>query len=325
MAAANSSLAEVAPPIDSILGAIGQTPLIRLTRFSPRAAIFAKLELMNPGGSLKDRICLGMIEAAERQGRLQPGRSPADVVVEPTSGNTGLGLAMVCAARGYRLILTMPDNMSHERRALLRGYGAELVLTPAAALMEGAIAQAKRIAAEQGAFMPQQFENLANPETHQRHTGPEIRAALEAEGVTPDALVAGVGTGGTLTGVGRALRARWPKLRIVAVEPEACAVLTGYPPGVTRIQGLGAGFVPRILDRSLIDRVIAVSDEDAWAQKLSLSRTEGLLAGLSAGANLFAARKVSEELGPRSQVVTFICDTGERYFSLDASFAKAGA
>jgi len=215
----------------------------------------------------------------------------------------------------------MPDNMSAERRALLKGYGAELVLTPAAALMGGAIAKAKEIAAELKAFMPQQFENLANPETHRLTTGPELLEELEAASIVPSALVAGVGTGGTLTGLGRTLRAKWPKITIVAVEPAVCAVLTGYPPGMTRIQGLGAGFVPPILDRSIIDRVIAVTDEDAWATKKALALKEGVLAGISAGANLWAAAEVARELGPKAHVLTVVCDTGERYFSLEAAFA----
>jgi cysteine synthase A len=316
--------ADSPPPIDSIADAIGATPLLRLSRLPPprSAAIWAKLENCNPGGSVKDRPALAMIEAAERAGRLTPHATPPGVVIEPTSGNTGISLAMVCAARGYRLILTMPDNMSFERRALLAIHGAELVLTPAAALMEGAIAKARELAAKTpGSFMPQQFENPANPEAHRSATGPEILEALAASGVVPTALVLGVGTGGTLTGVGRAMRERFPKLQIVAVEPEVSAVLSGYPAAVTRIQGLGAGFVPPILDRSLVDRVLAVSDEDAWATRNALARTEGVLAGISAGANLWAAIEVGRKLGSRANVVTLVPDTGERYFSLDAAFS----
>ncbi len=319
-----TSLAAIAPPIDSILATIGSTPLLRLSRLRPpgTGALWAKLESQNPAGSVKDRAALAMIEAAERTGLLKPHARPPGVVVEPTSGNTGIGLAMVCAAKGYRLILTMPDNMSFERRALLAIYGAELVLTPAADLMEGAIARAREIVHETShAFMPQQFENPANPEAHRTGTGPEILEALGmsgASGVVPDALVVGVGTGGSLTGVGRAMRERFPKLQIVAVEPKVSAVLSGYPAAVTRIQGLGAGFVPPILDRSLIDRVVAVSDEDAWATRNALARSEGVLAGISAGANLWAALEVGKELGPKANVVTIIPDTGERYFSLEA-------
>jgi len=311
-------------PVHSILETIGATPLLRLARLPPpgTAAIWAKLENGNPSGSVKDRAALAMIEAAERAGLLTPDSDPRGVVVEPTSGNTGIGLGMVCAAKGYRLILTMPDNMSSERRTLLAGYGAELVLTPAAELMGGAIARARAITAETpNAFMPQQFENPANPEAHRRTTGPEILEALEGAGVVPAALVIGVGTGGTLTGVGRAMRERFPKLSIVAVEPKVSAVLSGYPAGVTRIQGLGAGIVPSILDRSLVDRVLAVSDEDAWATRNALARAEGLLAGISAGANLWAAIEVGRGLGPKAHVVTVIPDTGERYFSLAAEFA----
>ena len=308
-----------APPLGSMLDAVGQTPLLRLARFQEpgAAAIWLKLENLNPGGSVKDRICLAMITAAERSGQLRP----ESTVVEPTSGNTGIGLAMVCAAKGYRLVLAMPDNMSFERRALLKAYGAELVLTPAAQLMEGAIAKARVIAAEtQNSFMPQQFENPANPAAHFETTGPEIAEAFAAQGLAPTALVAGVGTGGTLTGVGRALRLSYPRLTIVAVEPASCAVLSGCPPGVTRIQGLGAGFVPPILDRSLIDRIAVVRDEDAWQTQRELALREGVLAGISTGANLWAARQLARELGPKAHLVTFACDTGERYFSLQAEF-----
>ncbi|MHB8419285.1 MAG: cysteine synthase A [Myxococcales bacterium] len=308
------------PPIDSILEAVGGTPLLRLSRIPPKrcAAIFAKLEQLEPGGSVKDRICLSMIEVAEREGRLRTGGT----VVEPTSGNTGIGLALVCAAKGYRLLLTMPENMSAERRALLAAYGAEIVLTPAAELMSGAIRKAREICgAHADYFMPQQFENPANPQAHREHTGPEIVASLEAASVTPSALVLGVGTGGTLTGAGRALQARWPDLEIVAVEPTVCAVLTGYPPGVTRIQGLGAGFVPPILDRSIIDRVEAVGDEEAWALTQRLAREEGLLCGISSGAAAVAALRVGQRLGPSASVITLFCDTGERYFSLASEFA----
>ncbi|HUB05442.1 MAG TPA: cysteine synthase A, partial [Myxococcales bacterium] len=303
----------VAAPIDSILEAVGGTPLLRLHRVPPKrcAAVYAKLEELNPGGSVKDRICLSMVEAAERDGRLRP----AGTVVEPTSGNTGIGLALVCAAKGYRLVLTMPENMSAERRALLAAYGADIVLTPAAELMGGAIRKAQELCAgHPDWFMPQQFENPANPLAHHEGTGPEIIAALDAVSVTPDALVLGVGTGGTLTGAGRSLKERWPELEVVAVEPAVCAVLTGYPPGITRIQGLGAGFVPPILDRSIIDRVEAIEDEEAWAMTQRLAREEGLLCGISSGAAAVAALRVGQRLGSAASVVTLFCDTGERYF-----------
>jgi cysteine synthase A len=309
-----------APPLPSVLETIGGTPLLRLRRVAPRgcAAIWAKLENLNPGGSVKDRICRSMIADAERTGKLLPGGT----VVEPTSGNTGIGLALVCAAKGYPLVLTLPDNMSQERRALLASYGAEVVLTPAAELMEGAIERARLIVSQrQGAFMPQQFQNLANPQAHFEGTGPEIHRALKETGATPSAFVAGVGTGGTLTGVGRFLRQHHPRVRLVAVEPENCAVLSGYPPGITRIQGLGAGFVPPILDRSLIDEVVMVSDEQAWRMKVRLAEVEGLLTGISSGANVAAAIQLGVALGPAAHVVTVVCDTGERYFSLAAEFA----
>jgi cysteine synthase A len=280
--------------------------------------LWAKLELLNPGGSVKDRICLRMVAAAEMEGRLRPGGT----VVEPTSGNTGVGLALVCAVRGYRLILTMPENMSHERRALLAAYGAEIQLTPAARMMEGAISRAEELCREDPRrVMLQQFENPANPAAHRESTGPELIAALEAGGITPSALVLGVGTGGTLTGAGRAMKERYPRLRVVAVEPAVCAVLTGYPAGITRIQGLGAGFVPPILDRSVIDRVIAVEDEEAWRLKQRLALEEGLLCGISSGAAVAAALLVAGELGPQRHVVTLLPDTGERYFSLTKEFA----
>jgi cysteine synthase A len=315
-----SLLEPIAPPLTSVLETIGQTPLVRLRRIAPPgcATIWAKLELFNPGGSVKDRICLAMIEDAERTGKLQPGGT----VVESTSGNTGIGLALVCAAKGYSLVLTMPDNMSYERRALLAAYGAEVVLTPAAQLMDGAITRATAIVRErEGSYAPQQFQNPANPRAHFERTGPEIALAMTGEGLVPHAFVSGVGTGGTLTGVGRFLKQRHPRLRVVAVEPDNCAVLSGYPPGVTRIQGLGAGFVPAILDRSIIDEVITVSDEQAWQAKSNLSAREGILAGISSGANLAAAIRVGLALGPSAHVVTVICDTGERYFSLAEGLA----
>ncbi len=309
----------VPAPLDSILEAIGETPLVRLRRLSPpQRTIWAKLEELEPGGSVKDRICLAMIREAERQGRLRPGGT----VVEPTSGNTGIGLALVCAARGHRLVLTMPENMSEERRALLAAYGAEVVLTPAGRLMGGAIEKARALVREQPDwFMPQQFENPANPLAHREGTGPEIVRALEAEGVEPDAVVLGVGTGGTLSGVGHVIEERFPEALVVAVEPASCAVLTGYPPGVTRIQGLGAGFVPAILDRSVIDQIEAVEDEEAWAHARRLAREEGILVGISSGAALAAARRVAERLPAGANVVTLFCDTGERYFSLEGEFS----
>jgi cysteine synthase A len=301
-----------------MLELIGGTPLVRLRHLvdASTADVFCKCEQFNPGGSLKDRIALAMIEAAEREGRIKPGRS---VIVEPTSGNTGVGLAVVCAAKGYRLILTMPDNMSLERRALLKAYGADVRLTPAADVMRGAVEQAQEICrGNPDAFMPQQFNNPANPDAHRRTTAPEIIAQLGTR--RPDAFVHGVGTGGTITGVGQVLRARYPAVRIVAVEPDKSAVLSGGPPGEHRIDGIGAGFIPAILDRSVITDVRVISERDAQRVKLELARREGLLVGISAGASVKIALDVARELGPGKTVVTILCDTGERYFSSDAYF-----
>jgi len=304
--------------VNNMLELVGGTPLVRLRHLvdATTADIFCKCEQFNPGGSLKDRIALSMIEAAEREGRIRPGKS---VIVEPTSGNTGVGLAVVCAAKGYKLILTMPDNMSLERRALLKAYGAELHLTPAADVMRGAVERAQALCRDnEDAFMPQQFNNPANPEAHRRTTAPEILAQLGTR--APDAFVHGVGTGGTITGVGQVLRAKHPHVRIVAVEPETSAVLSGGKPGEHRIDGIGAGFVPQILDRSVITDIRTISEADAQRTKLELARREGLLVGISAGASVKIALDIARELGPGKTVVTILCDTGERYFSSDAYF-----
>jgi cysteine synthase A len=304
--------------VNSMLELIGGTPLVRLRHLvdATTADIFCKCEQFNPGGSLKDRIALSMIEAAEREGRIRPGKS---IIVEPTSGNTGVGLAVVCAAKGYKLILTMPDNMSLERRALLKAYGAELHLTPAADVMRGAVERAQAICRDNpDAFMPQQFNNPANPEAHRRTTAPEILAQLGTR--VPGAFVHGVGTGGTITGVGQVLRAKHPDVRIVAVEPEKSAVLSGGKPGEHRIDGIGAGFVPQILDRAVITDVRTISEADAQKTKLALARREGLLVGISAGASVKIALDVARELGPGKNVVTVLPDTGERYFSLAEYF-----
>ena len=304
--------------VNSMLELIGGTPLVRLRHLTDAsmADVFCKCEQFNPGGSLKDRVALSMIEAAEREGRLRPGES---VIVEPTSGNTGVGLALVAAAKGYRLILTMPDNMSLERRALLKAYGAEVHLTPAREVMRGAVEKANEICRQNPrAFMPQQFNNPANVEAHRRTTAPEILAQL---GTRPlHAFIHGVGTGGTITGVGQVARARFPGVRIIAVEPEKSAVLSGGPAGEHRIDGIGAGFVPAILDRSVITEVRTISEIDAQRTKLELARREGLLVGISAGASVKIALDVARELGPGKTVVTILCDTGERYFSSDAYF-----
>jgi cysteine synthase len=308
--------------VDDILDLIGNTPLCRIRRLTDpalHATVWGKCEMLNPGGSVKDRIALAMIEAAEAAGRITPG---ASVLVEPTSGNTGIGLAQVAAVKGYRLILTMPESMSLERRALLKAYGAELVLTPEDLAMEGAVARARELCQRPGHFMLQQFENPANPETHRRTTAQELLA--QTEGLALAGFVAAVGTGGTITGVSEVLRARHPDLIVVAVEPDRSAVLSGEPAGPHKIQGIGAGFVPPVLDRSAYSRIARIGDEDAYRMKQRLAREEGLLVGISAGAAMVAALELAAELGPGKHVVTVLCDTGERYFSLDEYFTADG-
>ncbi len=301
------------PIADSITDLIGRTPLVRLNRITDGAGatVLGKLESMNPAGSVKDRIGLAMIEAAEADGRLVPGTS---VIVEPTSGNTGIALAFVCAARGYRCILTMPETMSVERRTLLRAYGAELVLTPGSEGMRGAIARAEEIAAQtEGAFVPQQFQNPANPDVHRRTTAEEIWADTGGE---IDILVAGVGTGGSITGVGEVLRERRPGFRAVAVEPTDSPILSGGTPGPHKIQGIGAGFVPGVLNTEVYDEVVTCSSDDAFATARRLAREEGILVGISAGANVWAALELARRPENAGKViVTFLCDTGERYLT----------
>jgi cysteine synthase len=300
------------PPVDNILDLIGDTFIIKLNRLIPKssATVWAKLENMNPAGSVKERICLGMIEAAERERKIDPSRT---IVVEPTSGNTGIGLALVCAVKGYRLILTMPDDMSIERRLLFAAYGAELILTPAEDQMEGAVRKAEEIVHNNPeAFMPQQFKNPQNPETHRKTTAPEILAQFPGE---VHAFVAGVGTGGTITGTGEVLRERFPNILIVAVEPAESAVLSGKKGSVHEIQGIGAGFVPEILNTDIYDEIITVTGEEAKKFTRLIARKEGLLVGISAGANGLAAARIAERLGPNKQVLTVFCDTGERYLS----------
>jgi cysteine synthase A len=278
--------------------------------------VWAKMEQSNPGGSVKDRICLAMIDEAEKSGVL----AKDGVVVEPTSGNTGIGLAMACAVRGYRCILTMPESMSLERRQLLASFGAEIVLTPEQGQMEGAIARAKEVAAATpGAFMPAQFDNPANPRVHAKTTAREILFAME--GVSIDAFVAGVGTGGTISGVGEVLRREAKGARVVAVEPDSCATISRGERGPTKIQGLAAGFVPANYHAGVVDEVRTVNDADAWAAKVLLARLEGLLVGISAGAAVHAALAVARELGAGKNVVTVLPDTGERYFSLEEYFS----
>jgi cysteine synthase len=308
-----TTLRRVATPLELI----GRTPVVKLTHVDPAgAAVFCKCEQYNPGGSVKDRIALAMIEAAEAAGAITPGES---TIVEPTSGNTGIGLALVCAAKGYRLILTMPESMSLERRALLASYGAEIVLTPEQDVMNGAVAKAQQlVAANPGFYMPDQFRNPANPEIHRKTTAVEL---LEQLGDAPiDAFVSAIGTGGTITGVGSVLREKYPHCRVVGIEPARSAVLSGQPPGPHKIQGIGAGFVPAILDRSVLTELRTIDDRDAWLSARELARREGLLVGISAGANVFVARQVAKELGPGKRVATVLCDTGERYFSLDEYF-----
>lgn len=298
---------------ETVLDLIGGTPVVRLHRIPAggSADILVKLESLNPSGSVKDRIALSMIEAAERDGHLQPGAT----IVEPTSGNTGIGLAMVAAVKGYRLILTMPEDMSAERRRLLARYGAELMLTPAPEGMTGAVASAEQLIEEHpDYFMPQQFQNEANPEIHRKTTAQEI---LDAVGGDLAALVAGVGTGGTITGVGEVLKQEIPDVQIIAVEPSRSPVLSGGYARPHGIQGIGASFVPGVLNRSVIDETITVNDDDAFKMAARLISEEGILAGISSGANVFAAKTVARKIGAGKRVLTIVCDTGERYLSVN--------
>jgi cysteine synthase len=284
--------------------------LVRLARLAPQVELYGKLEAANPGGSVKDRIGAAMIEAAERDGLITPGRT---TIVEATSGNTGIALALVCAAKGYQLVLTLPQGMSRERTALLRQYGARVELVESMGGMSEAVDRARELARHEDVFLPDQFSNPANPDVHRRTTGPEILEALDDR---VDALVAGVGTGGTITGVGEALRARNPNCRIVAVEPAASAVLSGRPPGPHRIQGIGAGFVPPVLNQELLDEVIAVADDDAIQTAWVCAKRAGLLAGISCGAALWAALQVAARPESKGQrIVVVMPDSGERYVS----------
>jgi cysteine synthase len=298
---------------NSPLELVGHTPVVRLNRIPGKddAEVWAKLENFNPGGSVKDRICLAMIEDAEKSGRIKPG----DTIVEPTSGNTGIGLALVAAVKGYNLILTMPDTMSEERRSLLVAYGAKLVLTPDTRGMHGAIAKAEELCRENPAyFMPQQFSNPANPEMHYRTTGPELMQQLPKI----DAFVSGVGTGGTISGAGRYLHEHSKnQVLVVAVEPANSPVLSGGEAGFHKIQGIGAGFVPKNLDTNAYNEIIKVSDEDAAGFSRRLAREEGILVGISSGANCCAALQVARRLGKGKVVAVVFCDTGERYLTTD--------
>ena len=300
--------------MNSVLDLVGNTPTVGLRHLpgASAAAVLCKCEQFNPSGSSMDRIALALIDAAERAAEIRPGES---VIVEASSGNTGVALALICAAKGYRLIVTMPASMSLERRQLIKAYGAELMLTPAEQSMAGAIERANELCrSNTNYFFLRQFENPANPDAHRRSTAQELLTQIDRP---IDALVLGVGTGGTLSGVGEILRQNFSSLRIVAVEPKNSAVLSGGSSGPHKIQGLGVGFVPSVLNRSLIDEVRLVSDRDAYDTKILLAKKEGLLVGMSSGANVFVACNLARQLGPDKCVVTMLCDTGERYFSLD--------
>jgi len=300
----------------NVLELICNTPMVKFNRIiqSDMAEILAKLESFNPGGSLKDRICLSMIEDAEKKGLLKPGST----IIEPTSGNTGIGLSMVAAVKGYKCILTMPETMSLERIYLLKSYGAEVILTPGIDGMMGSIKKAEELSKKTpNSFMPQQFKNKANPEIHRKTTAKEI---LEATGGKIDAFVSGGGTGGTITGVGEVLKKQNPNVKIIAVEPKASAVLSGKKSGPHKIQGIGAGFVPEVLNRKVIDEIILIDDNDAFKTSRELAKKEGLLVGISAGAAASAALKVAKDLGRGKTVVVILPDTGERYFSMEQYF-----
>ncbi len=306
--------------VGSMLDLVGATPMVRLGRVVPEGAaeVVVKLESFNPAGSVKDRIAVAMIEAAERDGRLRPG----DTIVEPTSGNTGIGLAFAAAVKGYRLIITMPDDASIERRRILEHYGAQVVLTPGRKLMQGAIERAKKITRDNPrCFMPQQFDNPANPQAHRDATAQEILRATEGR---LDALVAGVGTGGTITGVGQVLREALPRLLVVAIEPSKSRALSGGKTRAHGIEGIGAGFVPGVLDRENIDEVIPCDDDVAFGMAQRLAREEGISAGISGGAAVWGAALVAERLGPGKRVVTVIPDAWDRYISTERPRSIAG-
>lgn len=300
--------------VQSVTELIGDTPLVRLNRLVPEgsAEIYVKLEYQNPGASVKDRIAISMIEVAEQQGLIKPG----DTIVEPTSGNTGIGLALVAAAKGYNAILVMPETMSIERRNLLRAYGANLVLTPGSEGMNGAVRKAEELVAENpGYFMPQQFKNQANVKVHRETTGPEIVEAINSLDGKLDAFVAGIGTGGTISGAGEVLKSAFPNLKVYAVEPAGSPILSGGNPGPHKIQGIGANFIPDILNREIYDQVITVENEEAFEYARRAAKEEGILCGISSGAAISAALQVAKELGAGKRVVAIVPSNGERYLS----------
>ena len=296
---------------NSVTELIGKTPIVKLNKIVPEdsADVFVKLEFFNPGGSVKDRIALSMIEKAEHDGLLKPG----DTIIEPTSGNTGIGLSMVGVAKGYKVIIVMPETMSIQRRLLMKGYGAELILTPGADGISGSIREAERLAKENGYFLPLQFENEANPLVHEKTTGPEIHQAFGVNGL--DAFVAGIGTGGTITGAGRELKRVYPKIELIGVEPAESAILEGKEAGPHKIQGIGTGFVPKTLDTSVYDKVLSISGDEAMETAREVGRKEGILVGISSGAAIAAALKVAKELGKGKKVLAVVPDNGERYLS----------
>lgn len=295
----------------AITDLIGETPIVKLNKIVPEdsAEVYVKLEFFNPGGSVKDRIALSMIEEAEQDGSLKPG----DTIIEPTSGNTGIGLAMVGAAKGYRVIIVMPETMSMERRLLMKAYGAELILTPGADGISGSIREAERLAKEHDYFLPLQFENPANPEIHEKTTGPEIQAAFGVAGL--DAFVSGIGTGGTITGAGHELKRVYPEIKVIGVEPAESAVLEGKPAGPHKIQGIGTGFIPDTLDTKVYDEILPITGEEAMETSRKVGRQEGFLVGISSGAAIAAGLKIAKELGKGKKVLVIVPDNGERYLS----------
>jgi len=298
---------------NSVADLVGRTPIVKLNNATSEneGTVYVKLEYFNPGSSVKDRLALAMVEAAEKDGTLKPGGT----IIEPTSGNTGIGLAMIAAAKGYKAVLVMPETMSLERRNLLRAYGADLVLTPGPEGMKGAIAKAEELSKSEGYFLPQQFKNEANAEIHRLTTGPEIAEAFEQDGLKLDAFVAGVGTGGTITGAGEVLKNRFPKIEIIAVEPKDSPILSGGNPGPHKIQGIGAGFIPDVLNTEVYDSVLPVENETAFEYARKVAREEGILAGISSGAAIYAAIETAKRLGKGKNVLAIIPSNGERYLS----------